>query len=191
MWPRCQNGAANADPPGNRDPTSGKWGALKNRIILSVLSVAVAGLSFTASGSASALPGPASAASAADQRLDGATPAAAGPARASATGANASGRRKRPRLMPLWRAQNNALDMAEYLYLDPEATWSDYGIGKCTRFSRSRVSCYSYVEEDFFDEYGLYVDTMLCDWFTTSSYNGRGKMNMKIEQPDCVWISEI
>ena len=164
---------------------------MKNRIILSVLSVAVAGLSFTASGSASALPGPASAASAADQRLDGAIPAAAGPARASATGANASGRRKRPRLMPLWRAQNNALDMAEYLYLDPEATWSDYGIGKCTRFSRSRVSCYSYVEEDFFDEYGLYVDTMLCDWFTTSYYPRFGRAKVVTSYPECVWLSEV
>ncbi len=93
--------------------------------------------------------------------------------------------------MPLWLAQSNAMDMAEYLYSDPDSTWTDYGIGRCSRYSRSRVSCYSYVVEDYYDDYGLYADTMLCDWYTTSYYPRYGRAKVVTSYPDCVWMSEI
>ena len=168
-----------------------KVGALKKRILLSFLFIVLGGLSTATASNAAGSPGVESAASASNQRLEGASLVATGPARATASGANASGRRKKPRLMPLWLAQNNAIDMAEYLYTDPEANWTDYGIGKCTRFSRSRVSCYSYVVEDYYDSYGLYSDTMLCDWFTTSYYPRYGRAKVVTSYPDCVWMSEI
>lgn len=106
------------------------------------------------------------------------------------TGATAS-RRKRPKFMPMYKAKNNARYAAYQIYLDPEFNFDQYGVGKCRRSNRSVVYCYTWASEDYYDELGYYIDTMLCDWFTTSSYNGRGKMKMKIEQPDCVWISEI
>ena len=38
---------------------------------------------------------------------------------------------------------------------------------------------------------GYYLDTILCDWFTTSSYKWNGRMKIRIEQPECVFLSEI
>lgn len=106
------------------------------------------------------------------------------------SGATAS-RSKRPKFMPMYKARNNARYAAYQIYLDPEFSFDQYGVGKCRRSSRSVVYCYTWASEEYYDDLGYYLDTMLCDWFTTSSYNGRGKMRMKLEQPECVWVSEI
>lgn len=106
------------------------------------------------------------------------------------TGAHAS-RRNRPRFMPMFKAKNNARYAAYQVYLDPEFNFDQYGTGKCRRLNRSKVYCYTWASEDFYDDFGYYLDTLLCDWFTTSTYNARGKMKIKIEQPECVWLSEV
>jgi hypothetical protein len=102
-----------------------------------------------------------------------------------------SSSRKRPKFMPMYKARNNAKYAAYQIYLDPEFNFDRYGTGSCRRLNRSTVYCYTWASEDYYDDFGYYVDTMLCDWFTTSSYNRRGRMKIKIEQPECVWVSEI
>ena len=93
--------------------------------------------------------------------------------------------------MPMYKAKNNARYTAYQIYLDPEFNFDRYGTGSCRRLNRSTVYCYTWASEDYYDDLGYYVDTMLCDWFTTSTYNRRGRMKIKIEQPECVWASEI
>lgn len=100
-------------------------------------------------------------------------------------------RRKRPRFMPMYKARNNARYAAYQVYLDPEFDFDDYGVGKCRRLNRSAAYCYTWAAGDYYDDLGYFVDTMICDWFTTSRYDRSGRMKVKIEQPDCVWASEI
>ena len=105
-------------------------------------------------------------------------------------GATTSGR-KRLKYMPMYKAKNNARYAAYQIYLDPEFSFDSYGTGKCRRQSRSVVYCYTWASEDVYDDMGYYLDTILCDWFTTSSYKWNGRMKIRIEQPECVFLSEI
>ncbi|MDQ5895640.1 MAG: hypothetical protein QG596_1901 [Actinomycetota bacterium] len=106
------------------------------------------------------------------------------------SGASTS-RRQRPKYMPMYKAKNNARYAAYQIYLDPEFNFDRYGTGKCHRLSRSSVYCYTWASEDVYDDLGYYFDTILCDWFTTSSYGGLGRMRIRIEQPECVLLSEV
>ena len=100
-------------------------------------------------------------------------------------------RARLPRYMPMYKARNNARYAAYQIYISPDFDFDAYGVGKCRRSNRSRVYCYTWASKDYYDDLGYFIDTMLCDWFTTSSYSWRGRMKIKIDQPDCVWISEI
>ncbi|MBK8293717.1 MAG: hypothetical protein IPK93_02680 [Solirubrobacterales bacterium] len=93
--------------------------------------------------------------------------------------------------MPSYRARSNAFTVAEYVYTDPDMTWDDYGVRTCRRSSRSKVSCYSYVSEDLYDDYGYYLDTVLCDWFTASAYLRSGRMKVWTYSRECVLLSEV
>ncbi|MCB0864059.1 MAG: hypothetical protein KDB66_12770 [Solirubrobacterales bacterium] len=105
------------------------------------------------------------------------------------SGASAS-RRRLSRYMPKYKAKNNARYTAYQVYLDPRFNFDHYGVGNCHRASRSMVYCYTWASEDYYDDMGYYDDTMLCDWLTVSSYNWRGRMKIKLEQTECVWLSE-
>lgn len=109
-----------------------------------------------------------------------------------ATDASAhSSRRRPPKLMSFSTASNQARRSALDVYLSPEFNFDDYGTGKCYRLSRSRVSCYTWVSEDYFDEYGYYSDTMICDWFTESFWTWNRRLSVKSRQIECVWSSEV
>ncbi|MGK2956519.1 MAG: hypothetical protein ACSLFI_12735 [Solirubrobacterales bacterium] len=92
--------------------------------------------------------------------------------------------------MTTYKARSNALDVTEYIYLDSEFNWTDYGVRTCIRVSRPRVDCYSYVLEDLFDEYGYY-DTILCNWFTASAWLRSGGMKVWTHDTECVYLSEV
>jgi hypothetical protein len=105
--------------------------------------------------------------------------------------AGAAVARWRPRLMTIYRASSEARSSARRIYLSPQFTFDDYGVGRCYRMNRSKVRCYTWVSEDYFDEYGSYDDTLLCDWWTTSRYTSSGRLVVSTQQTDCVWLSEV
>jgi hypothetical protein len=100
-------------------------------------------------------------------------------------------RRRPPRLMTVTRARNEARRSALDIYLDPTFTFDAYGTGTCRRINRSRVTCYTWVSEDIYDDYGYYFDTMLCDWMTTSYYTRWRSFGRSTSSPECVWLSEV
>lgn len=100
-------------------------------------------------------------------------------------------RRRLPRKMTNFVAKSKALEIAEYVYNDPEINWTGYGARSCKRQSRSRVDCYSYVYEEVYDDYGYYLDTILCDWYTASAYLRSGRLKVWTYARDCVLLSEI
>jgi hypothetical protein len=113
---------------------------------------------------------------------------------ASAIGASTIGAttsRRRSPLMTNARARAEAMSSARQIYLSPEFAFDAYGVGDCFRMGRSQVRCYTWVSEDFYDSFGYYEDTMLCDWWTTSRYNWTGRLLVTMQQTDCVWLSEV
>jgi len=93
--------------------------------------------------------------------------------------------------MPVYKARSNARDSAFQVYRDPKFNFDRYGVEKCRRLSRSSVTCYTWVSEDVYDDLGYFLDTILCDWLTTSTYTWRGSMKVRPEQIECVLLSEI
>ncbi|MGA7398073.1 MAG: hypothetical protein WBW62_11560 [Solirubrobacterales bacterium] len=165
-----------------------------NKRILLWAAAAVGGLLAIAiiPAGASATTNPDSAAKTVQKRLSTGI-ASITPAVADAGGATVSRKRGRKpvRKMTKVRAKNNATQLARYIFDDPEMYWTDYGVGACKRYSRPRVDCYSYVAEDVYDEYGYYLDTILCDWFTASAYLRSGKMKVWTYARECVLLSDV
>lgn len=155
-------------------------------LLISILAVAFAGVSAANAPASETVgaPGPTASASATESAL------ADRSLEPRSSGASTS-RRKRPKFMPMYKAKNNARYAAYQIYLDPDFSFDRYGTGKCHRLSRSSVYCYTWASEDVYDDLGYYFDTILCDWFTTSSYGGLGRMRIRIEQPECVLLSEV
>lgn len=159
---------------------------MKNRYVLWAAAVAVA-MSFPVVAQASVTEAKSGAIA---ERLSAHNRAVGTPDGAGTTGA-ATSRRRPARLMTVARASNEARRSARNIYLDPTFTFDDYGAGSCRRIGRSRVSCYTWVSEDIYDEYGYYLDTILCDWMTTSYFTRWGTFGRSSSSADCVLLSEV
>lgn len=114
-------------------------------------------------------------------------------AKGASVSAHLSRWRPRPKRMSVHFAYEQAMLSAEYAFSNPELALDDYGVGRCSRRNRSKVACYTWVSRDEYDDYGYYVDTILCDWFTTSYFDrgGKGRARVFEGQPECVLLSEV
>lgn len=161
---------------------------MKKRILawaFTALAVTVASVSIAGTATASE-------ADVANQKLEQRLPAALSATRAAApavSGATVS--RRRIRKMPTYVARYNSSEVARYVYEDPEFSWTEYGVRSCRRISRQRVDCYTFVAEDVYDDYGYYLDTILCDWFTASAYLRNGRLKLWSYSQECVLLSEV
>lgn len=102
-------------------------------------------------------------------------------------------RNLRPKKMTIPLAKAVAMDVAEYVYSDPNANWSGYDAGSCKRLARTSVRCVFIVWEDIFSEQnGSYLDSIVCGDYVTSSYNRRNKLKVKVgNDPACFLASEL
>jgi len=79
----------------------------------------------------------------------------------------------------------------------PPSTWTNSGVGTCTRQSFSRVSCVSLIWAyfDVVDDYGNVVgeDTFTCGWdyAVWYPYAKRPKLKTNAYNADCFWDSEL
>jgi len=162
------------------------------QLVLLILSAAVAAILLPASAGASTTPTSTAAAAKSAALAKALTPGGAGSAAGAVTSVGAySSRWKRPRQMSYFTAQSQARRSARLIYLDPEFTFDDYGAGRCLRNSLTMMRCYTWVSEDVYDDYGYYLDTILCDWMTVSWYQRTGRLQVRTTSTECVLLSEV